>query len=198
MSQRKLRDDIRQHYLDRKLAPETLARLTAMAETVDARPPRPWRLPIAVAAVAATLIVAVGLTVLWPRLDGAATEHQQLANAIAEEIAMNHSKGLDLEFNSTDFAELGRRMDKLDFALVRSEELERRGLKLLGGRYCSIQGHLAAQLKLATSSGDTVTLYQTASVNELRDLPATELRSRGLQIELWQEEGIFLGLARAP
>lgn len=200
MSQRKLRDDIRHHYLEKKLPAETLARLTAMAETVEERRrPVPKTAPRTIAlAVAAMLTLALGLSLLWPAFDDHPTARHQLASAVAEEIAMNHNKGLALEFPTESFTELDRQMDKLDFTLVDPNPLKSQGYRLLGGRYCSIQGHLAAQLSMESPTGVPVTLYQTPLVDELTDLSATDLRARGLRIELWHEEGVFLGLARAP
>lgn len=207
-----LRDDLRRHYGKKKLEDARLSQLLAMADVVeeptpsstdsepaeDLRPSggvgqRVWMAVLASAALVALLVVP------WMRSSWQSqVSTEQLASRVAEEIAMNHSKGLDVEYATGDLAELRRHMHKLDFALVDSQRLREQGLTLVGGRYCSIQGRLAAQLSLQTADGDAVTLYQTALIDDLAGLPEHPEGTRGLRIELWNEEGVFFGLARSP
>ena len=189
MSPRSLRDDLRDHYVSEELPPETLARLVEMTETVP--PPQRQTLFTPLLAAAAALVLALLLI-----LPSFGPEENPLILKVAQEIAMNHNKGLDVEFSTEDYAELRRSMDKLDFALVEAQRLQ--GLQLVGGRYCSIQGHLAAQLSLRDHDGNPLTLYQTLLAEDLEDLTGEEIKTQGLHIELWGEDGVFLGLARTP
>lgn len=202
-----LGDDLRRLYGDKQLEDTRLRQLLAMADVAEESVPAPgnprsgrhrlgqrvWMTVLASAALVALLVVP-WMRSTW-QSQGAMDE---LASRVAEEIAMNHSKGLDVEYATGDLAELRRHMHKLDFALVESRRLQERGLTLVGGRYCSIQGRLAAQLSLQTATGDPVTLYQTALVDDLAVLPEHPEGTRGVRIELWNEEGVFFGLARSP
>ena len=71
-------------------------------------------------------------------------------------------------------------------------------LRLLGARYGSIGGRLAAQLYLEDDDGEAVTLVQTALVAELEEIEWAELRAGGLRVDLWKEDGVFLAMARTP
>ncbi len=193
MSDRRLRDDVREIYLSREPPPATLERLVAMEGAarrqrwLGMRPPAPPLLK-----AAAAVLLAAGLwTVLADR------DADALARPIADEIAMNHNKRLDAEFETVSYAELRRTMNRLDFSLIEPRRASEDGLRLVGARYCSIRGQLAAQLRLETDDGKRVTLYQTALTGALEGLE-TQVRAGGLAIELWQEDGVFLGMARGP
>ena len=147
----------------------------------------PW-----LTAAALCLFAAGAWIVLSDRGAGAVTR------VIADEIAMNHNKRLDVEFVSTSYAELRRAMDRLDFSLVEPRRSDAEGWRLAGARYCSIRGQLAAQLRLETDDGEIVTLYQTAWTDDLNGLDGRQIGAGGLAVELWQEDGVFLGLAREP
>ncbi len=193
MSDRRLRDDIRAYYHSKEPSHATVERLRAItAATGRHRSPGPRRLTVALNAAAVLLLVAGLSIVLRDRHAGASAE------AIADEIAMNHNKRLDVELEATSYGELRRAMDRLDFSLVEPSRAGEHGLRLTGARYCSIRGQLAAQLRLETDDGEHVTLYQTALTGDLESLRRTRLRSGGLVIDLWQEDGVFLGMAQGP
>ena len=194
MSHRSLRDDIRDAYLCKEPDRATLKRLMAMEAAVQ-RQRSPWLRPPAstLLKAAAVVLLAVGS---WAVLSNRGAGG--IARSIAEEIAMNHNKHLDAEFETASYAELRRTMDRLDFSLIEPHRAGVDGLRLLGARYCSIQGQLVAQLRLETGDGQHVTLFQTASAGDLQRLEETQLRAGGLAIELWREDGVFLGMARGP
>ncbi len=193
-TQRRLRDDIREVYLSKEPSQATLERLTTMEAA--ARPQRAsWmrrsnRFLLVAAGLAAS--VAAPWIALLDRDTGA------IVRSIASEIAMNHNKGLDVEFETASYADLRRIMDRLDFSLVEPGRVGAGSLRLVGARYCSIRGQLAAQLRLETDSGESRTFYQTTLTDDLKGLEWTGTLYDGLTIELWQEGGVFLGMARGP
>ena len=91
---------------------------------------------------------------------------------------------------------------ELDFRL----QADPRGIAgrgdLLGGRYCSIRGVTAAQLRLRTAAGATETLYQApydpGSFGVMPDIGKGEaprrLQVRGLSVELWVDRGLLFVL----
>ncbi len=194
MSDRRLRDDLRDYYQAKEPSEAMLDRLKAM--DVAAHPPAWQQLSprtVSLLAAAAVAVVAVGLGILMP-----AYQSSDLGRAIADEIALNHQKQFAADFEATSYGELRRVMDKLDFALAEPTRIAGDGARLVGARYCSIQGQLAAQLRLEAADGERLTLYQTARTQELAKLGETQLEAGGLVIDLWQEGGAFLGMARAP
>jgi len=82
-------------------------------------------------------------------------------------------------------------MSKLDFSLIHSKKSDIQNLQLLGARYCSIQGELAA---LEDKIGRTYTLYQSPVTDDLLGLKAGERVQDGLRLKLWREAGLFFGL----
>ena len=68
----------------------------------------------------------------------------------------------------------------------------------MGARYCSIQGKLAAQLRLQDKASQKIyTLYQVSG--NAYDLPSPhEVRTidlDGIRVKIWQEKGVWLALA---
>ncbi len=135
---------------------------------------------------------------LWPGSSHRSLATARLARTVAEEIAVCHSEESGSELIASDTGSLRDAMDELDFALVDARRLEGLGLRLVGGRYCTIQGNLAARLRLESASGKTVALIQTPLVEKLSKLPPRELQLGGLRIAFWQEEGLLLAMVREP
>ena len=201
MSRETLSEQLRRYYAGQELSAETLERLTRLAAArVDARSAETggasWLRPAArvAAAVAASVVLALaGIQLLRaPSAHGDA-----LAAAIAAEIALNHSKNFAVEFPAQGYAELRERMEKLDFTLHPPSLPGARGLRIVGGRYCSIQGQLAAQIKLEDDAGRMVTLYETRFVREFAGLSEGDLDLQGLRIRIWRDGDLLLGLARS-
>lgn len=142
--------------------------------------------------VAASILLAVVISLQW--LNPTPTQ-QQLVASIAQEIAINHQKQFDIEFAENSYASLNKLMGKLDFALISPEKLKTEGLQILGGRYCSLHGQIAAQIRLKNSEGVVFTLYQTRSDEKLKTLTEQSEHANGITIEMWQEDGVFLGVA---
>lgn len=114
---------------------------------------------------------------------------------VLSEIAMNHNKGLDVEFRYSDFTALESAMRKLDFRLVPPASLQS-FYSLVGGRYCSIQGKLAAQLKVQDKvTGKLATLYITPVTEKLAEIKDQDVVHDNVSIRLWKNDRTFYGLA---
>ena len=125
------------------------------------------------------------------------TAHEPLSLRIAKEVSYNHSKQMPSEVISSDYAQVGSSLDRLGFLVKESKRLDQT-YALIGGRYCSIQGHIAAQLKLqASNNSQDLTLFQFKVPKEfsLSSEIHTEL-VKGVEVKIWQESGIGFALAR--
>lgn len=212
MSVANLRTHLQEFYGTKTLAPDVLARLQVLAQrqapprgVVALRPPRSrrtlWRQLIRPMAAAAVWVVVIGALYVVARPERGAPERARASAttlAVGREIARNHHKNLAVEFAVAGYAELGAQMDKLDFTLVEPAALQARGFRLLGGRYCSVQGHLAAQLKVADPHGQVHTLYEAREVETLAAVPEGEVAADGVRVRVWREAGLFMGLASPP
>ena len=128
-----------------------------------------------------------------------AQQVQWLAQAIAEEAVANHLKARPLELASHDMGEIQAFFTELDFKPINSQLWSSAGGNLLGGRYCSIQGIGAAQLRFQPAGGrDTHSLYQTVwREDKFGGLPLLDhgeqpitAYARGMAVQIWVERGV--------
>ncbi|MBK1705516.1 hypothetical protein [Halochromatium glycolicum] len=218
-----LREALRQRIERDRLSEERLAALEALQARAERAVPatapgpastqhQPWRTRRW--ALAALPLVVVLLVVLWwwqfpPPEQSEATRLAQ----IADEVAGQHLHLKPLEVEAGDLDQVRRYLNQLDFRPLASDAPALADLNLQGGRYCSIQGVPAAQLRLrpdasqGEASGEDVgvqTLYQARYDPEhhgpLPDRDRGEapvrLRARGLTVLLWVEGGVVFALVR--
>lgn len=146
--------------------------------------------------VAASLLVLLAMVLLQPA-------PPEVAWKIADEVALNHLKQRPLEAEGASVAALQAYFDELDFRLVQTSFDTSSGDRMLGGRYCSIQGVTAAQLRLHDDAGRVKTLYQVpyeaSRFGLLPDIQAGEspmkTQVRGLTVEMWVEKGLLFARA---
>ncbi|MEM7048542.1 MAG: hypothetical protein AAF604_02735 [Acidobacteriota bacterium] len=181
--QRPIDDQVRDFYLAEGLDDERLASLLAGARRRRRR--RVLRL------AAAAVVTAVVTSLLW-WLPGS-----DRADAVAAEVLLNHQKNLDSDFEAASWTALDRGLDRLPFTLVRPRAPQNRlaGFELLGGRYCSIQAQLAAQVKLAGDGGRRATLYVTERSGALDGLDGKRRPQEGAVIDFWVQGDLFYALA---
>ena len=179
-------DQVRAFYLEQELPEERLTQLLERAEASRRARRRRW---LALAA-AVVLTVAGGL---WLRHWTAA---ERLADRVVAEVAMNHRKDLAVEVETSDYELLGTALDKLPFEIAPPAAEQALGYELVGGRYCSIQAQLAAQLKIRHSrTGRLATLYVTELSPELASLPGQQLSADEITVDLWAQGGLLFALA---
>jgi len=199
--EQRLDEHLRRYYTNRAPSAQCLDRLAALAESTQAaESPSPESPPAAKTRRTTPVYLAVAASLLLVLLGSGVFLLQPNHNAdfswlVAKEIAVNHNKHLAIEFPTGDYRELNRLMDKLDFSGVISKRLASGEYRLLGGRYCSIQGQLALQLKLQDRAGNLYTLYQAPLNKMLSGIQQGEQLIDGLHITLWREAGLLLGLA---
>ncbi|VAX31436.1 hypothetical protein MNBD_NITROSPIRAE01-2284 [hydrothermal vent metagenome] len=197
MPKQSLNTHLHQYYEEKHASPKKLAQLVAMAEITPDKTygeknkptnntPIFWqylRPPLALGLVLAAIIA---LFFFQPRTD--------ITQSVGKEIVLNHNKRLALEFPSQSYTLLENQMSKLDFTLVHSKKVDLQNFQLLGARYCSIQGELAAQLRLEDKAGRSYTLYQSPVTDDLLKIKSGVRVQDGLRLKLWQEAGLFFGL----
>lgn len=111
------------------------------------------------------------------------------------EVAMNHTTRLELEHQDYTIAALNERMDQLSFALTMPDKLQA-DYQPIGSRYCSLAGHLAAHVKLKhVDTGEAISLFVAPLEEELQALKTETAMVSGIDVELWQEGGLFFAKA---
>jgi anti-sigma factor RsiW len=187
---------VKTYYEQAELSEEQLQKLLAMQEAAGISQQeegvstvRKQRLPNGWLRIMAAASIVLALALIF------VINPDSVAERVAQEVAMNHNKALTVEYPANSYEVLSKQMDKLDFTLRAPSEAVQQGLALVGGRYCSIQGQLAAQIKLSDSDGRIYTLYQTHSGEQLKPINAAQLQLDQVDIQLWQEKGLLFALA---
>lgn len=121
---------------------------------------------------------------------------ERLLDKYAKEVAFNHHKNLASDILTQSVSNLNKKMSKLNFEIHIPQEINNK-YSLLGGRYCSIDERLAAQLKLQNKENNQiVTLYvldeiKNENFNESFYVDSTS-------IHIWNEESKLFVLASDP
>lgn len=154
-------------------------------------PQKKWRRPFSWAMVF-VLIAGVSIGYLWKN-------HPASLNLskLPQEIVYHHNKKIEPEIQTNSISELRSFLTKLDFNLVESKFLPSNEWELLGGRYCSLQGRLAAQIKIRNKTSQKIyTLYQLAIPEHLKSMDrAFENYVDGVKVKIWREQGLLFGIA---
>lgn len=192
MSNKSLKQHAVEYYHTQTMNQHKLDQLLELSESINSRSKLSrnkipdWR------SIAAVLVIASSITL-------GINQYQKntLIKIVPQEIALNHSKQLSLEFYADNYASLDKMMNKLDFNLLASSNTSLAGLTILGARYCSIQGNLAAQIRLKDKKGTYYTLYQTPITSALKTEKTGTFLSGDIKITQWQENNLFFGLAKS-
>lgn len=169
------------------------------------------------ASLAASMLVLVAAFSIWssidprPSLPDDLTQSQSaLYQQIAMEVVKNHIKLKPLDIQTQSIAEIQQFFKQLDFAPISSQQLtaprisESQGL--LGGRYCSIKGITAAQLRYQQNTRGLSTLYQVGyDIGLFGEMPVSErgesprtMFVQGLKVSMWVEKGLLMVLVANP
>ncbi len=201
-----LDERLRGFYRGQGIAPATMDRLKRRLEAAAATPvtgakPEIISLsfsrlrPLVLIAAAFSMIAAVGtvfLLVLWL---SASRPDEGVALLTAQEVALNHHKQLAVEYPASTIDQLAGSMSKLDFTPVMPQRFRDGGHRLIGARYCSVRGQIAAQIRLTDGSGRDCTLYEARPADALSEISPAEFTIDGCRVEVWREAGLLMVLA---
>ncbi|MCX4029177.1 hypothetical protein H0A36_07790 [Endozoicomonas sp. SM1973] len=133
---------------------------------------------------------------------------KDLSESIALEVVNYHIKQSPLDVKTESFTGIRQYFTKLDFVPQQSSlinKLTGPTSTMLGGRYCSIQGITAAQLRYQLN-GDIITLYEVGyDAKHFGDIPNIDLgespktvMSKGLAVSMWVEMGLLMVSVTQP
>ena len=160
---------------------------------------RPW-VPLAAAGMFLFALVTAFMALQLTK-DQLLTMPQQ----IAEEVVNNHLNLKPLEVKTGSINAVRGYFTKLDFMPVESSLQALNNLQLIGGRYCSLQGITAAQLRM--KQGENLqTLYETEYLPDVfGDIPSLEndeaplvVYAKGIKVKVWVEKGLLFALTDSP
>lgn len=171
-----LKRQVGDHYQSKKLSSDQLERL------------KEQRRPYFLWASLGSSLVACSILIIFLTMPG-------FNDSVMKEITYNHYKNLSVEVSTGDLSQIQSALPKLDFTIVQSSKFSRSEWQVMGGRYCSIQGQIAAQIKLKKiKTGQIYTFYQTRGREEFKsDLVKRTID--GATVEVWNEKGLLMGVA---
>ena len=153
------------------------------------------------ATVASALLLSFVLSFYFTQTIDFST--QSIEQRIAEEVAGNHLKLKPLEIKSNTLQGLSDYFKQLNFSPVNPDLVTLSKQNLLGGRYCSIQGVTALQLRMMNSKTNKVqSLYETEYDKQVfKDFPKLEaggvpvtIYVKGMKVDMWVEKDILFAL----
>jgi hypothetical protein len=192
----KLREQLRRMHERNTLPDHQRAQLRKLLQQGR---PRLRRMQAVAAAALCVLVLAGGL--LWQMLGHIPANPS--VDLMAEEVSTNHLRIKSLDVLTEAVQELQQKMGELDFAPQWPSHLDKAEFTLVGGRYCTLRGAIAAQLFLKNAKGERVTLYQTGyRPEQFGKLPQIRMgerpiqrQLRGVRVSLWVEAGLVMALA---
>jgi hypothetical protein len=191
MATRNIDDQIRDFYAAQKPSPETIERVKRMIGTDGPRrrPRRAWL-------AAAVVVLLAAVPMVWTMVRNRFQSPQQVAAAVAQQAALGHNEKQELEFLASDCAELQRKMKSLDFTPVEPAMMQQMNMRIVGARYTTIAGEMAAQIVYVDAKGKPCTLFEVRPADRLARVAAGEHQIDGVHVSVWREKGLVMVLAR--
>jgi hypothetical protein len=196
-----LKHSVQQHLNKKSLSTKQLNELLVLQEIHHKQPKKTYFVWYKMATVASILMISVVLSLYFTNTTYFST--QTIEQRIAEEVAGNHLKLKPLEISANTMQGISGYFKQLNFLPVSPTLLTLSKQTLLGGRYCSIQGVTALQLRMMNNKTNKVqSLYET-EYNKLvfKDFPKTGEGSppltvyvKGLKVDMWVEKDILFAL----
>lgn len=185
------------------LTEEQLQQLISQQTTVSASPYHPRRTSRLSRLIIATACLLIGFSIALHYVTVRQTP--DITQLIASEVAKNHIKMKPLEIKSQSMTDIQGYFKQLDFSPVSSQALNPSIRTMLGGRYCSIQGVTAAQLRYQGEDGQLYTFYETlydeATFTHIphvdRGESPIEVYTKGLKVKIWVEKGLLMALVHS-
>jgi len=122
----------------------------------------------------------------------------QRTDVVLREAALNHSSKMQMDARGESLDELQSQLQKLDFDIKLPDSVLDKKLALVGGRYCTISGNLAAHIKLSNpETSEQHSLFLTPAAENLKMLQSPEVEVFGVDVKLWQENNVVYAFATA-
>ena len=179
--------ELEDHYLKKSLSEQEVKTLLQDSSMSSSRRPKVWQLAFLAGAVSTAIVAFLFFSFFSPPL------HKK----IFKEVVKNHLKGMPSEVLSADYTVINEALDRLNFKVIPSTQLGE-NFALVGARYCSVQGEIAAQLKIKDKKRDRfLTLYQFDKSKVTGDSVAQAFTSKkkGVTVKIWYEGSIGFALA---
>lgn len=197
MIPRRFDEQVREHYDRQRLSDDARDRIKALLDK-----PQPsrvaWHWWWARTGVAAAFVLFVTAAALWFAVlrGNAPVSSQEITAAVVRHAAEGHNQQQELDFRAARTADLRQAMKSLDFTPVEPAMMRSMNMHLVGARYTTIEGVMAAQILYLDSKGEPCTLYQARPVDKLARVSESEHVVDGVRVSVWREKGLVMVLTR--
>jgi len=183
----KLDEQIRDYYQTQQMSGERLQSL------LEKTPGQRRYVGPAMFAMAAVMVVTLVASMLYQHMLG-----REQTRLVLREAAMNHATKPELDVEATQMSQLQAKLQKLPFMLAMPSDRNYGDLSLLGGRYCTIRGNLAAHIRFADpQGGKQLSLFMTSDSTDLGGIGDDAATLLGTSVRLWRENGVFYAIAES-
>lgn len=183
-----LEQELKNYYRSKRIASE---KITAMQASVHEMQRTRYNVSYLIP-IAAVILLTIGIG-LWLHISTDSITHQVVA-----EIGHNHRQHGALVVESDQYAVVQAVLSELDFPIRPRRDEFVQDFVLAGGKYCTIQGSQAAQLKLSHSKNGTIhTLYVLPMSEDIKSVKPGVYETNGIRVELWIDQMLFYGLAHS-
>ena len=181
-----LEQELKNYYQSKRLASHRIKTIQSSVHQID----RPRHRVFYLIPMAAAILLTIGIG-LWLHMSTDSITHQVVA-----EIGHNHRQHGALIVESDRYGVVQAALSELNFPIrPRRGELIK-DFVLVGGKYCTIQGSRAAQLKLSPRKNGAIhTLYVLPMSEDIKDVEPGVYETNGVRIELWTDQSLLYGLA---
>lgn len=184
---------VKRFYQKQELDPGVLADLKALATPkIEAPVIVPMRNMRPLYAYAFALFIALSIGIFGLQR----YSNNQHLESVAAEIALNHAKKFNTEFNATNIANLSEEMHLLDFSPVHPQRMQYDSYNVIGARYCTIDSSIAVQIHLEDDTEHEYTLYEFREPTSFLANQEKVIDVGGIQVTLWKEGEVVMGLAQ--
>lgn len=143
------------------------------------------------AALVTLVALCIGLGILLVQQN----DRPEQLDVVAAEIALNHVKQFDTEFDTVSIASLAAEMELLDFAPIHPKRMQYENYDLVGARYCTIDRAIAVQVRMVDDDDHAYTLYQFRDEPRLALDETVVIDVENIEVTLWREGDVVMGLA---
>lgn len=148
-------------------------------------------------------VIGLALAASFVLMSAVALVHQNIltterTDVVLREAALNHYSKLQMDAEGQSLVELQNKLQELPFDIKLPESEFFQQLALVGGRYCTISGNLAAHIKLSNpETSEQYSLFLTPAADVVQTLESPEVEIFGVDVRLWQENDLVYAFATA-
>ena len=125
------------------------------------------------------------------------SDYRSINEIVSNEVATNHLKQLEPEILTSDYQELQAAFAKLDFSIIPAKKFLLDNFVLVGGRYCTLCGEIAAQLRLVNkTTGEPCLLYISKLDELLTNIRDDTSVIDGIHVQMWKSGDRFFAMSR--